>query len=126
MSASEEDTMTAPTQCGCQRAMSRRRALKTGLAAAAAGAIGGTRAAFATDAVPVQGQGATAGVMRAIDIHAHYVPESYLDLFNKEGRKFGAEYHKTDGGFEYKTPLGDRATQPAKFIDLKLRIADMD
>ena len=111
--------------CGCEPAISRRRALKAGLAAAAAGAIGKARGAFA--ASPAQGQNPPVNERGAgaVDIHAHYFPESYLNLFNQEGRKFGAEYHKTDENFTYKTPLG-AGTQALKFIDLKLRIADMD
>jgi aminocarboxymuconate-semialdehyde decarboxylase len=118
--------MTTHTGCGCEKGLSRRRVLKAGLAAAAAGAIGRTGDALAAGPAQGEGQGMNEDGTRAVDIHAHYFPESYLNLFNEEGRKFGAEYHKTDQGFTYKTPLGGGGSHPLKFIDLKLRIADMD
>src|ERR1700681_2553352 len=64
--------------------------------------------------------------MRAIDIHAHYFPESYLELLASEGERYGAGYLRAPGGF-YITgagrPLGPL---PLKFIVLALRIAEMD
>jgi aminocarboxymuconate-semialdehyde decarboxylase len=64
--------------------------------------------------------------MRAIDIHAHYFPESYLELLASEGERYGAGYRHAPEGF-YITgagrPLGPL---PLKFIDLALRIAAMD
>ncbi len=67
----------------------------------------------------------TAGV-RPIDIHAHYYPQSFFDVFIEDGKRFGTEFHKTDEGFTYKSPVGNQPVLPMKFIDLKLRIADMD
>jgi aminocarboxymuconate-semialdehyde decarboxylase len=64
--------------------------------------------------------------MRAIDIHAHYFPEGYLQLLGAEGERYGAGYRRAAEGF-YITgagrPLGPL---PLKFIDLAERIAEMD
>ena len=64
--------------------------------------------------------------MRAIDIHAHYFPEGYLELLASEGERYGAGYRRAPEGV-YITgagrPLGPL---PLKFIDLALRIAEMD
>jgi aminocarboxymuconate-semialdehyde decarboxylase len=118
--------MATRAGCECEKGLSRRKVLKAGLAAAAAGAIGGTGSELAASPVRGKGQETNEAGGRAVDIHAHYFPESYLNLFNEEGKKFGAEYHKTDQGFTYKTPIGGGGMHPAKFTDLKLRIADMD
>ncbi len=72
--------------------------------------------------------------VRSIDIHAHYFPEAYLNLFNEGGRRFGAESRITPAGFYYKVPAAVGVTSPGspaaplprKFIDLKQRVADMD
>jgi aminocarboxymuconate-semialdehyde decarboxylase len=102
--------------------VSRRQMLKTGLATTAAVAMGGTGAAIAQSQAPraLRSDGPV------IDIHAHYFPETYLDLVAQEGKRFDAEYHMTDKGFFIKTPAGSNGPMPAKFIDLKARIADMD
>ena len=64
--------------------------------------------------------------MKAIDIHAHYFPEGYLQLLGAEGERYGAGYRRATEGF-YITgagrPLGPL---PLKFIDLAERIAEMD
>ena len=67
--------------------ISRRRVLKTGLATAAAAAMGGSGKALAGN----QPQRATGddGV-RVIDIHAHYYPQGYLDVIADQGKPFGA------------------------------------
>jgi len=116
-------------RCDCARPVSRRRVLQTGLAVAAAGALPGVNNAFAGS----QAQGGeskgigTAGV-RAVDIHCHYFPETYLNIFNEDGKRFNAEYRMTDQGFYHKAPNNPNVTGPlaTKFIDLKQRIADMD
>jgi aminocarboxymuconate-semialdehyde decarboxylase len=64
--------------------------------------------------------------VRAIDIHAHYFPQSFFDLFNTEGQRFNAEFRATDQGFFFKTPGQSSGPLPTKFIDLKQRLADMD
>jgi len=105
--------------CSCHSGLSRRNVLRGGLAAL--GTIGATRALA---------QGAPAAPkdlgMRAIDIHAHYYPQGYFDLFNSEARRFNAEFRTSDQGFFFKTSAGANGPLPMKFIDLKQRIADMD
>ncbi len=64
--------------------------------------------------------------MTAIDIHAHYFPEPFLELIAAEGEPYGAGYRRTPDGFTITgagRPLG---SLPLKFIDLKQRVADMD
>jgi aminocarboxymuconate-semialdehyde decarboxylase len=114
--------MTTRWEHGSEPGMSRRQVLKAGLATAATAAIGGSSAAFTQDQAPRAG-GSDGPV---IDIHAHYFPETYFDLVAGEGKRFDAEYHMTDKGFFIKTPAGSNGPLPAKFIDLKARIADMD
>jgi aminocarboxymuconate-semialdehyde decarboxylase len=115
--------------CGCGKGISRRRVLQTGLATAAAGAMGGVGDAFLESQIQAaEGQGMSAEDVRTVDIHSHYYPEAYLNLFNEDGKRFNAEYRMTDQGFFYKTPLSPNVVGPlaTKFIDLKQRIADMD
>ena len=96
--------------------------LQTGLAAAV-GAIQSADSPRAASAPP-QEQKRSAG--KAIDIHAHYYPEAYLDLIQAEGPRFGAEYRMTAQGFFFRTADESDGPLPLKFIDLKLRLADMD
>jgi aminocarboxymuconate-semialdehyde decarboxylase len=115
--------------CDCGKGISRRRVLQTGLAAAAAGALSGAGEAFAgSQAQGAELQGMSAVAVPTVDVHCHYYPEAYLNLFNEDGKRFNAEYRMTEQGFFYKTPLSPNAVGPvaAKFIDLKERIADMD
>jgi aminocarboxymuconate-semialdehyde decarboxylase len=60
-----------------------------------------------------------------IDIHAHYYPEEYLQVL-AEGKSFGADYQETPQGYNLKAPGFSGGPFPAKFTDLKLRLADMD
>lgn len=110
--------------CNCDSGISRRKVLQGGLAAAAMSSIAGTREALLADPAPPSA-GKTSGA-RAIDIHAHYFPQAYFDLFNNEGRRYAAEFRMTEQGFFFKTPIESSGPLPAKFIDLKLRLADMD
>jgi aminocarboxymuconate-semialdehyde decarboxylase len=115
--------------CGCGKGISRRRVLQTGLAAAAAGAMSGVGDVLAESPTQAaEGQGISAAGVRTVDIHSHYYPEAYLNLFNEDGKRFNAEYRMTDRGFFYKTPITPTAATPlaTKFIDLKQRVADMD
>jgi aminocarboxymuconate-semialdehyde decarboxylase len=64
--------------------------------------------------------------VRTIDIHAHYYPQAYFDLFVTEGQRFNAEFRMTDQGFFFKTSAESDGPLPTKFIDLKQRLADMD
>lgn len=106
---------------------SRRQMLKTALTAAVAGVVGQARAAFGQNPDPdVREPGTRAAATPAVDIHAHYYPETYFNVFNEDGKRFGAEYRMTEKGFYYKCPIREAGPQPTKFIDLKQRIADMD
>jgi aminocarboxymuconate-semialdehyde decarboxylase len=123
--------MTKHEGCDCGKGLSRRRVLQTGLAAAAVGALSGgsVRDALAESRAPsAEGQGMNTEGVRTVDIHCHYYPEAYLNVFNEDGKRFNAEYRMTEQGFFYKTPLSPNAVGPVatKFIDLKQRIADMD
>ena len=62
----------------------------------------------------------------AIDIHAHYYPQAYLDLLAEEGKRFKADYRMTGEGFYVNTPAGSVGPLPTKFIDLRQRLAEMD
>lgn len=105
----------------CPTGFSRRAMLQGGAAALAAAATGGVGKVFAEAAAPSR-----PGEAPAIDIHAHYFPQAYLELFNTDGKRFNAEFRQTDGGFSFKTPIASQASLPNKFIDLKQRVADMD
>jgi aminocarboxymuconate-semialdehyde decarboxylase len=123
--------MTKHEGCDCGKSISRRRVLQTGLVAATVGALGGggvSNALAERHAQGAEGQATSAAGVRTVDIHCHYYPEAYLNLFNEEGKRLNAEYRMTDQGFFYKTPLSPNAVGPVatKFIDLKQRIADMD
>jgi aminocarboxymuconate-semialdehyde decarboxylase len=61
-----------------------------------------------------------------IDIHAHYYPQSYLDVLGSDGKPFGGEYTQTPDGYLLKGGGFSGGPFPAKFTDLKLRLADMD
>lgn len=60
-----------------------------------------------------------------VDIHAHYYPEEYLDVM-AEGRPYGGDYQPGPQGYSLKSPGFSGGPFPAKFTDLKLRLADMD
>src|SRR6202166_47117 len=108
---------------GCHHGLSRRTILQAGLAAAVTseGEVG--EALLADPAVPAAPKKTGA---RAIDIHAHYFPQTYFDLFNSEGQRYNAEFRMTEQGIFFKTPVESNGPLPAKFIDLKQRLADMD
>jgi aminocarboxymuconate-semialdehyde decarboxylase len=109
--------------CGCNHGVSRRTVLQGGLAAAAVSSMSGVSdTLLAEPAVPSALK--TTGA-RPIDIHAHYFPQTYLDLFNSEGQRYNAEFRMTEQGFFFKTPAESNGPLPAKFIDLKQRLADM-
>jgi aminocarboxymuconate-semialdehyde decarboxylase len=101
--------------CSCHRGPTRRSLLQGGLAAIAA-----------AQAPSVLAQGATPPGVRAIDIHAHYFPQAYLDLVATEGARFKYEVVTTDDTFTIKNPVFSPGPQPKKFIDLEQRLADMD
>ena len=115
--------------CGCAEEVSRRKLLKAGLSAAAAVALGPqaeSLAASQADRSSAAKQAPRMARGRAIDIHAHYYPQNYLQAIAEDGKRFNCEYRMTDQGFYTKTPAGNQGPLPAKFIDLKQRIAEMD
>jgi aminocarboxymuconate-semialdehyde decarboxylase len=109
--------------------VSRRSLLKAGVSAAAAVAMGQSAESLAESQAQGQSKARQAisneGV-RAIDIHAHYYPQTYLEAIAEDGKRFNCEYRMTDQGFYTKTPAGNQGPLPTKFIDLKQRIAEMD
>ena len=122
--------MKKEMECGCHPGVSRRtmlqRSLQGSVAAAIASVSVGGDALFAKSATTPPPAPKGDGV-RAIDIHAHYFPQAYFDLFNSaEARRYNAEFHMTEQGFFFKTPSESSGPLPAKFIDLKERLADMD
>ena len=98
--------------------VSRRRMLQGSLTAAAVGAASRTGTALAYNSM-------TDGV-RPVDIHAHYFPQSYLDIIGEEGQPFNVEYRRTEQGFFLQTPTLHVGPLPSKFVDLKQRVASMD
>jgi aminocarboxymuconate-semialdehyde decarboxylase len=102
--------------CGCHHGISRREILQGSLAAAVTAVSG----------VDALAQPAAKAGVRAIDIHAHYYPQAYFDLFNTQDRRFNSEFRTTAEGFFFKTPSYSNGPLPSKFIDLKQRLADMD
>ncbi|NYT69073.1 amidohydrolase family protein [Pusillimonas noertemannii] len=69
---------------------------------------------------------ASCTAFRAVDIHAHFYPQAYIDLVKSEGGAAGAEFLDL-GGFPA-LKAGPLFTGPIneKFVNLDLRIADMD
>src|SRR4030081_1638127 len=62
-----------------------------------------------------------------IDVHAHYFPQTFLDLVAKHGPSHGFEYKMVEGkGPQFKH--GHLMTGPvgAKFVDLDARLAATD
>jgi len=125
--------MSTQKKCGCTNGstgdVSRRQILQAGLAAAAtfaAGAPGDLVAQNQAESKSRNKQALRATGARAIDIHAHYYPQSFLDLIAEEGKRFKAEYRMTADGFYLSSPAGSIGPLPTKIIDLKQRMADMD
>ena len=110
--------------CSHNHGVSRRTVLRGGLAAAAVSSMSGVSGSLLAE--PAAPGAAKATGARAIDIHAHYFPQAYFDLFNSEGQRYNAEFRMTEQGFYFKTPAESSGPLPAKFIDLKQRLADMD
>jgi aminocarboxymuconate-semialdehyde decarboxylase len=119
-----KEIMKKDSACGCHPKISRRKVLQSGMAAAAVTSLGGvSESLLAEPAAPSPLK--TSG-LRVVDIHAHYFPQAYFDLFNSEGQRYNAEFRMTDQGFFFKTPAESSGPLPTKFIDLKQRLADMD
>src|SRR5947208_1998418 len=63
--------------------------------------------------------------MRAIDIHAHWYPQEWLQLFEKDGAKEGARLERTAGGYRLKTETLVNSFDE-RFVELASRIEKMD
>jgi aminocarboxymuconate-semialdehyde decarboxylase len=125
--------MSTQKKCGCTNSsigdVSRRQILQAGIAAAAAvaaGTPGDLLAENQSGSKSQNKQALHAAGARSIDIHAHYYPQSFLDLIAEQGKSFRAEYRMTADGFYLSSPAGSIGPLPAKIIDLKQRLADMD
>ena len=125
--------MSTQKKCGCTNGstgdVSRRQILQAGLAAAAtvtAGTPGDLFAQNQAESKARNKQALHANGARAIDIHAHYYPQSFLDLIAEEGKRFKAEYRMTVDGFYLSSPAGSIGPLPTKIVDLKQRLGDMD
>ncbi len=63
----------------------------------------------------------------AVDVHAHWYPQAFLDVMSKEGPAHGLEWRESEGkGPQFK--VGTLMTGPAgpRFVDLDARLAAMD
>lgn len=108
--------------CGCC-GLSRRQLLTGGFATVAMAGAGMRVARAQTSNAPAVMSAAGA---RTVDIHAHYYSKPYLELIKAEGARFNADAQMSEQSFGFKTPAGTQPGLPMKFIDLKLRLADMD
>jgi aminocarboxymuconate-semialdehyde decarboxylase len=63
--------------------------------------------------------------MRAIDIHAHWYPEEWLKLFEKDGPKEGATLERISGGYRIRTERIVNAFDD-RFVGLDSRLQKMD
>ncbi len=62
--------------------------------------------------------------MRTIDIHAHWYPEQWLKLFEKDGPKEGARLERSPKGYTIRTERITNAFDD-EFVNLDLRLAGM-
>ena len=62
----------------------------------------------------------------AVDVHAHWYPQPFLDLLGREGPAHGLEWRATEAGPQFK--IRELVTGPAgpRFVDLDARLAAMD
>jgi aminocarboxymuconate-semialdehyde decarboxylase len=63
--------------------------------------------------------------MRAIDIHAHWYPKEWLEVFEKDGAREGASLERLPGGYGLKAKHISNAFDE-RFVVVKERIAEMD
>jgi aminocarboxymuconate-semialdehyde decarboxylase len=109
--------------CRCHDGLSRREMLQGGVAAAVSSMVTVSDAVHAESDVP---SALNRSDIRVIDIHAHYYPQAYFDLFLTEGQRLHAEFRMTEQGFFFRTSSESDGPLPTKFINLKQRLADMD
>ncbi|RQZ38436.1 amidohydrolase [Burkholderia sp. Bp9090] len=119
--------MRHPTlTCTCCPSPARRRLLGTFAALAGTALAGRSAPAAATASTPAASATAPLQRPRAIDIHAHYYPESFCNLVGGEGKRFGGSFTCDDASFTFRTPAGGLGPLPMKFIDVDARLTDMD
>ena len=106
----------------CEHLLSRRQVLQAGFATIAAGAIGGPADALSRS----QARGEEVQGVRPVDIHAHYFPETFLNLIAEEGKRFNAACRRTEKEFFLETPVFSGGPISNSMIDVKQRVADMD
>ena len=64
--------------------------------------------------------------MRTIDIHAHWYPEEWLEVFEKDGAREGASLERlADGGYRLKAKHITNAFDE-RFVVVPQRVEDMD
>lgn len=63
--------------------------------------------------------------VRAVDIHAHFFPQSYLDVIAADGARFKTSYKIAGDLFSIKSPLASNSA-PFSIVDVKARVAEMD
>ena len=66
----------------------------------------------------------TRAAARAVDIHAHWYPAQWIELFEKDGPKEGARFERTAQGYTIRTERITNAFNE-EFVDLELRLAGM-
>jgi len=64
-------------------------------------------------------------MMRAIDIHAHWYPKEWLELFQKDGAKEDAVLERTGSGYKLRAGQITNAFDE-RFVDLSSRLKKMD
>src|SRR5207244_11162862 len=62
---------------------------------------------------------------RVVDIHAHWYPEDWLRLFERDGPAEGAKLERTASGYTIRTERIVNAFDE-QFVDLGLRLEGMD
>jgi aminocarboxymuconate-semialdehyde decarboxylase len=63
--------------------------------------------------------------MRAIDIHAHWYPKEWLEVFEKDGAREGAALERVPGGYRLKAKQITNAFDE-RFVVVSQRVAEMD
>jgi aminocarboxymuconate-semialdehyde decarboxylase len=63
--------------------------------------------------------------MRAIDIHAHWYPKEWLDVFEKDGAREGASLERVPGGYQLKAKHITNAFDE-RFVVVSQRVEEMD
>src|SRR4051812_13720361 len=63
--------------------------------------------------------------MQNIDIHAHWYPAEWLEVFKKDGPKEGASLERTANGYRIKTEKMVNAFDDS-FVELESRLKKMD